>query len=76
MEIKKKEIDNSEEMENGIIPLPEIAKDFLLILEFLILFFFLFIAYLGKWRRRIIRRDTMTEDFEKLMDKANQLKED
>ena len=77
MESRKNTIENSEnKKDESWIPIPEICKDCLIILEFLILFIFLFIAYLSRWRRNIIKKDQMTEDFEKLMERANQIKDD
>ena len=78
MESRKNSIENSEKNQNedSWIPIPEIFKDCLIIFEFLILFIFLFIAYLSRWRRNIIKKDQMTEDFEKLMERANQIKDD
>lgn len=77
MESRKNTIENSENKnEESWIPIPEICKDCLIILEFLILFIFLFIAYLSRWRRNIIEKDQMTEDFEKLMERANQIKDE
>ena len=78
MESKKVEMKNSEEIQdnNSILPFPEILKDCMIIFEFLLLFLFLFIAYLGRWRRNIIKKDKMTEDFEKLMERANQIKDE
>ena len=77
MESRKNTIENSENKnEESWIPIPEICKDCLIILEFLILFIFLFIAYLSRWRRNIIKKDQMTEDFEKLMERANQIKDE
>ena len=78
MESRKTDLKNSElnQDEDSLIPIPEVFKDFLIILEFLVLFLFLFIAYLERWRRNIINRDQMTVDFEKLMERANQMKDD
>ena len=78
MESRKNSIENSEKNQNedSLIPIPEICKDCLIIVEFLILFIFLFIAYLSRWRRNIIQKDQMTEDFEKLMERANQIKDE
>ena len=77
MESRKNTIENKENQnEESWIPIPEICKDCLIILEFLILFIFLFIAYLSRWRRNIIEKDQMTEDFEKLMERANQIKDE
>ena len=77
MESRKNSIENKENQnEDSWIPIPEICKDCLIILEFLILFIFLFIAYLSRWRRNIIEKDQMTEDFEKLMERANQIKDE
>ena len=77
MESRKNTIENSENKnEESWIPIPEICKDCLIIVEFLILFIFLFIAYLSRWRRNIIEKDQMTEDFEKLMERANQIKDE
>ena len=78
MESRKNSIENSEKNQNedSWIPIPEICKDCLIIVEFLILFIFLFIAYLSRWRRNIIQKDQMTEDFEKLMERANQIKDE
>ena len=78
MDSRKIEIENQEEIqtEDSLIPLPEWLKDVLIIFEFLILFFFLLIAFLGRWRRNIIKKDKMTEDFEKLMERANQIKDE
>ena len=77
MESRKNTIENKENQnEDSWIPIPEICKDCLIILEFLILFIFLFIAYLSRWRRNIIEKDQMTEDFEKLMERANQIKDE
>ena len=78
MESKKVEMQNSKEnqKEGTILPIPELLKDFLIVLEFLLLFLFLLIAILGRWRRKIVKKDRMTEDFEKLMERANQIKDD
>ena len=78
MESKKVEMKNSKEnqKEGTILPIPELLKDFLIVLEFLLLFLFLLIAILGRWRRKIVKKDRMTEDFEKLMERANQIKDD
>ena len=78
MESKKVEMKNSKEnqKEDTILPIPELLKDFLIVLEFLLLFLFLLIAILGRWRRKIVKKDRMTEDFEKLMERANQIKDD
>ena len=77
MESRKNSIEDSQnQKEESWIPIPEICKDCLIILEFLILFIFLFIAYLSRWRRNIIKKDRMTEDFEKLMERANQIKDE
>ena len=77
MESRKNSIENKENQnEDSWIPIPEICKDCLIIVEFLILFIFLFIAYLSRWRRNIIEKDQMTEDFEKLMERANQIKDE
>ena len=78
MESKKVEMKNSKENQKDatILPIPELLKDFLIVLEFLLLFLFLLIAILGRWRRKIVKKDRMTEDFEKLMERANQIKDD
>ena len=77
MESKKVEMKNSDKNQNdSILPFPEILKDCMIIFEFLLLFLFLFLAYLSRWRRNIIKKDKMTEDFEKLMERANQIKDE
>ena len=77
MESNKVDMKNSEENQNdSILPFSEILKDCIIIFEFLLLFLFLFLAYLSRWRRNIIKKDKMTEDFEKLMERANQIKDE
>ena len=78
MESKKIEMKDSDEnqKQDSFLPIPEWLKDIMIIMEFLILFFFLFIAILARWRRKIIKKDKMTEDFEMLMERANQIKDE
>ena len=72
-------ISNEEINEEGqrILPIPELAKDFALVLSTAMLLFTLTIAFLGAWRRRIVQEDPMTTEFQKLMERGNNLaKED
>ena len=68
-------ISNEEINEEGqrIIPIPELAKDFALVLSTAMLLFTLTIAFLGAWRRRIVQEDPMTTEFQKLMERGNNL---
>ena len=62
-----------EKEDQKLIPLPEIVKDFALVMLTLALLFFLTIGILGYWRRRIVQEDSMTTEFKQLMDRGNSL---
>ena len=63
--------------ENGdgqrIIPLPELAKDFALVVSTAMLLLTITVGILGVWRRRIVQEDPMTTEFKALMERGNNL---
>ena len=69
----KKEIDQERE---GIIPLPELLKDFALVVSTVMLLFTITVAILGAWRRNIVQEDRMTTEFRELMERGNDLAKD
>ena len=62
--------------EPRIIPLPELAKDFALIVSTIILLMSMTVALLGYWRRQIVQEDPMTKEFRELMERGNHLSKD
>ena len=71
--IKKEELDQERE---GIIPLPELLKDFALVVSTFMLLFTITVALLGAWRRNIVQEDPMTTEFRELMERGNNLAKD
>ena len=71
--IKKEELDQERE---GIIPLPELLKEFALVVSTLMLLFTITVALLGAWRRNIVQEDPMTTEFRELMERGNNLAKD
>ena len=65
----------NEENEDGqrIIPLPELAKDFALVVSTAMLLLTITVGILGVWRRRIVQEDPMTTEFKALMKRGNNL---
>ena len=65
----------NEENEDGqrIIPLPELAKDFALVVSTAMLLLTITVGILGVWRRRIVQEDPMTTEFKALMERGNNL---
>ena len=65
----------NEENEDGqrIIPLPELAKDFALVVSTVMLLLTITVGILGVWRRRIVQEDPMTAEFKALMERGNNL---
>ena len=65
----------NEENEDGqrIIPLPELAKDFALVVSTVMLLLTITVGILGVWRRRIVQEDPMTTEFKALMERGNNL---
>ena len=65
----------NQENEDGqrIIPLPELAKDFALVVSTAILLLTITVGILGVWRRRIVQEDPMTTEFKALMERGNNL---
>ena len=62
----------NEENEDGqrIIPLPELAKDFALVVSTAMLLLTITVGILGVWRRRIVQEDPMTTEFKALMERG------
>ena len=56
-----------------IIPLPELAKDFALVVSTAMLLLTITVGILGVWRRRIVQEDPMTTEFKALMERGNNL---
>ena len=56
-----------------IIPLPELAKDFALVVSTALLLLTITVGILGIWRRRIVQEDPMTTEFKALMERGNHL---
>ena len=56
-----------------IIPLPELAKDFALVVSTAMLLLTITVGILGIWRRRIVQEDPMTTEFKALMERGNNL---
>ena len=56
-----------------IIPLPELAKDFALVVSTALLLLTITVGILGIWRRRIVQEDPMTTEFKALMERGNNL---
>ena len=71
--IKKEELGQVKE---GIIPLPELLKDFALVVSTVMLLFTITVAILGAWRRSIVQEDPMTTEFRELMERGNDLAKD
>ena len=65
----------NQENEDGqrIIPLPELAKDFALVVSTVMLLLTITVGILGVWRRRIVQEDPMTAEFKALMERGNNL---
>ena len=65
----------NQENEDGqrIIPLPELAKDFALVVSTAMLLLTITVGILGVWRRRIVQEDPMTVEFKALMERGNNL---
>ena len=65
----------NQENEDGqrIIPLPELAKDFALVVSTAMLLLTITVGILGVWRRRIVQEDPMTTEFKALMERGNNL---
>ena len=65
----------NQENEDGqrIIPLPELAKDFALVVSTAMLLLTITVGILGVWRRRIVQEDPMTTEFKALMERGNHL---
>ena len=65
----------NQENEDGqrIIPLPELAKDFALVVSTVMLLLTITVGILGVWRRRIVQEDPMTTEFKALMERGNNL---
>ena len=65
----------NQENEDGqrIIPLPELAKDFALVVSTAMLLLTITVGILGAWRRRIVQEDPMTTEFKALMERGNNL---
>ena len=65
----------NQENEDGqrIIPLPELAKDFVLVVSTAMLLLTITVGILGVWRRRIVQEDPMTTEFKALMERGNNL---
>ena len=65
----------NQENEDGqrIIPLPELAKDFALVVSTAMLLLTITVGILGVWRRRIVQEDPMTTEFKALMGRGNNL---
>ena len=59
--------------EQRIIPLPELVKDFALVISTALLLMTITISILGTWRRRIVQEDRMTNEFKELMERGNDL---
>ena len=68
--MKKEEIGQERE---GIIPLPELIKDFALVVSTMMLLLSITVGILGVWRRRIVQEDPMTTEFKELMERGNNL---
>ena len=68
--MKKEEIGQERE---GIIPLPELIKDFALVVSTMMLILSITVGILGVWRRRIVQEDPMTTEFKELMERGNNL---
>ena len=68
--MKKEEIGQERE---GIIPLPELIKDFALVVSTMMLILSITVGILGAWRRRIVQEDPMTTEFKELMERGNNL---
>ena len=60
---------NEENNEGRIIPLPELFKDFALVVSTAMLLLTITVGILGVWRRRIVQEDPMTTEFKELMEK-------
>ena len=56
-----------------IIPLPELAKDFALVVSTAMLLLTITVGILGVWRRRIVQEDPMTTEFKALMERGSNL---
>ena len=63
----------NEENDQRIIPLPELAKDFALVVSTAMLLLSITVGVLGIWRRRIVQEDPMTTEFKQLMERGNNL---
>ena len=65
----------NQENEDGqrIIPLPELAKDFALVVSTAMLLLTITVGIFGVWRRRIVQEDPMTTEFKALMERGNNL---
>ena len=61
------------EENSRIIPLPELAKDFALVVSTAMLLLTITVGILGVWRRRIVHEDPMTTEFKALMERGNNL---
>ena len=64
---------NEENNEDRIIPLPELFKDFALVVSTAMLLLTITVGILGVWRRRIVQEDPMTTEFKELMERGNNL---
>ena len=64
---------NGENNEDRIIPLPELFKDFALVVSTAMLLLTITVGILGVWRRRIVQEDPMTTEFKELMERGNNL---
>ena len=64
---------NEENNEGRIIPLPELFKDFALVVSTAMLLLTITVGILGVWRRRIVQEDPMTTEFKELMERGNNL---
>ena len=64
---------NEEKNEGRIIPLPELFKDFALVVSTAMLLLTITVGILGVWRRRIVQEDPMTTEFKELMERGNNL---